>query len=301
MRSRFCVWFLAAICLGLGIARAEPPPPVAIGFYSPVIRDIPRKDVEVSLRFWIEELANSINLTYKPVRFYDDMAELRKDMTAGSINFLVATSMGIVQHFPDEELADGFSGAKSYPDHLQLVVRRGAEIAQLSDLAGKRFALLDGDELSEIYFNTLLINAKLDPARLTMIKREKRSSALVHQLFFNQVDAAMINRNTYEAALALNPQIAGRVQVLDEYTFAGTSSTVGLFSSRVAKEHRELITQAALKIDQTARGRQVMEIYQTDSMTESRVSNLAPYRDLMVKHRALLGARLASPSSKAKR
>ena len=299
---RFRIWLtLVLLGLGLGIAQADAPPPVTIGFYMPVIRDVPRKDVEVSLRFWIEELANSINLTYKPVRFYDDLAELKQDMKAGTINFLVASSMGVVQHFSNEELADGFSGAKLSPDHLLFIVRRAAAIQRPSDLANKRFALLDRDELSEAYFETLLMKGKLDPGRLAAIKKEKRSSALVHQLFFNQGDAALINRNAYEAALALNPQIGERVQVLDEFSFKGQSPTVGLFSSRVAPEHREIITQAAMKIDKTARGRQVMEIYQTDSMVVSKVSDLGPYRELMVTHRTLKAEVAAAAAKKGNR
>jgi hypothetical protein len=51
--------FPRACVAGLGRCRAEGLPPVAIGFYLPVVRDLPRKDVEVSLRFWVEELARS--------------------------------------------------------------------------------------------------------------------------------------------------------------------------------------------------------------------------------------------------
>ena len=302
MMPRFRIWFaLALLCLCLSFAQADAPPPVSIGFYMPVIRDVPRKDVEVSLRFWIEELANSINLTYKPVRFYDDLSELKQDMRDGKVNFLVATSMGVVQHFSNEELADGFSGAKLSPDHLLFIVRRAAAIQRLSDLANKRFALLDHDELSEVYFETLLMKGKLDPSRLASIKKEKRSSALILQLFFNQGDAVLINRNAYEAALALNPQIGERVQVLDEFTFKGRSPTIGLFSPQVAPEHREVITQAAMKIDKTVRGRQVMEIYQTESMVESKVSDLGPYRDLMITHRALKAEAAAAATRKGSR
>jgi len=281
---------LALVLLCFGPARAEPPPPVAIGFHTAVIRDLPRKDVEVSLRFWIEELARSLALKYQPVQMYDDLAEMKRDMASGKLNFLVSTSMGAAQHFAPEELADGFAGYKTEPDHLLLVVRREAGIRGPGDLAGKRIALMEGDELSDIYLETLLLKAwgKPDWNRLGPMTRELRSSKLAHRLFFDQADAALIYRNGFEAALALNPQLGKRLLVLDDYSFKIRSPHIGLFSARMRPEHREAITQATLKLNDTARGRQVLQIYLADNMVRTPVKDLLPFRELLETHRALL-------------
>jgi hypothetical protein len=275
--------------------HAEPPPSVAIGFYTPVIRDLPRKDVEVSLRFWIEELARSIGVDYKPVRFYDDYASLRRDLLDGEINFIVATTMGIVQHIPASELADGFSGYKLADDNLLLVVRRDAGIRSPADLAGKRVGILDGDELSQVYLETLMMRAWGQPdwGRLGAISREQRSSKLTHRLFFGQDDAALIHRNGYEAALALNPQIGQKLEILDDYSFKARSPHIGLFSSRVSPEHRELVTQGGINLNNNVRGRQVMDIYHADRMVRTPVSDLDPVWELIKTHRALKTASVA--------
>lgn len=294
---------LALTFLGLGIAQAEPPPPVAVGIYMPVLRDVPRKDAEVSLRFWVEELAQSIGLTYKPIRFYDTMEEMKNDVETGVLNFIVASSMGIVQHFSPNQLSDAFSGYKNSHDNLLLIVRRAASARTFSDLSGKRFAVLDQDELSEIYLQTLMMKTwrKAEESRFAALYRDKRSSNLVHRLFFDQSDAALVYRNTYEAALALNPQIEQRLQILDDYTFKGRSPYIGFFSSKLAPEHREVITAGAMKLNSTARGRQVLEIYKSDAMAPSKTQELEPFRELLATHRVLMAAALASPPKKAKR
>jgi hypothetical protein len=286
--------FAALLCLVacLGTAWADAPPPMAIGFFMPVIRDVPRKDVEISLRFWTEELARSIKVTYKPIQFYESMDELKRDIDAGKINFMVATSMGVARHFNQNELGDGFSGYKEVPEHLLMVVRRDAGIRTPADLAGKRVALLDGDELSDVYLEVLMLKAwgKTDWARLGPVSRELRSSKLAHRLFFGQADAALILRSGYEAALALNPQVGQRLQVLEDYTFKTRSPHIGLFSAKVRPEHREAITQSALKLNDTARGRQVLQIYQADSMVRTPVHDIDLYRELIETHRALKAA-----------
>ena len=285
------------LLLGLGV-RAEALPPIAIGFYLPVSRDVPRKDVEVSLRYWTDELAHTLNVTYKPIEFYDDLGKLKHAMETGKVNFIVATSMGVVQHFSLEELGDGFSGYKALPDHLLLVVRRDAGIQSLADLAGKRVALLEGDELSDLYMETLLMKAwgKPEWSRLASVSRELRSSKLAHRLFFGQADAALILRNGYEAAVALNPQIEQRLRILDNYTLKIRSPHIGLFSAHVRPEYRETYTQGVMKLNDTARGRQVLQIYQADKMVRTPVSDLLPYKALLEEHSALKAA--AGPARK---
>ena len=282
-------WLVLVLLAGWGWARAEPPPPIAIGFYLPVIRDVPRGDVELSLRFWVDELGAAVNLSFKPIRLYDNMADLRRDMKSGEVNFMIATSMGIVQNFALDELADGFTALKSLPDHLLLVVRRSSGIRGLSDLTGKRLAILDGDELSQVYLETLLLKsgAKQLQSTLDGASREKRSVSLVHHLFFDKADAALIYRNAFEAALAMNPQIGQQLQVLDAYSFKGRSPYIGFFSSRVAPQDAQAITKAALTVGSTARGRQVLDIYNADQMVVTRVQDLEPFRDLLAENRAL--------------
>lgn len=50
------------LLIRLGLARAEPLPPIAIGFDTPVIQDLPGKGVEGAPRFWVEGLARSLGL-----------------------------------------------------------------------------------------------------------------------------------------------------------------------------------------------------------------------------------------------
>jgi ABC-type phosphate/phosphonate transport system substrate-binding protein len=288
------LWLALTLLASWGWACAEPPPPIAIGLYLPVIRDVPRRDVELSLRFWVEELGAAVKLSYKPIRFYENMADLRRDMKSGEINFMVATSMGVVQNFATDELEDGFSSLKSKPDHLFLVVRRSAGIRDLPDLTGKRLAILESDELSEVYLETLLMKAGGVQVKTAMdgASRDKRSVSLVHRLFFGKADAALIYRNAYEAALAMNPQIGQQLQVLEAYSFKGRSPHIGLFSSRVALPDVEAITRAAMTLGSTARGRQVLDIYAADQMAVTRVQDLEPFRDLLAQNHALKAALL---------
>ncbi len=286
LRSWIALILLLAGSVGV---RAEALPPIAMAFQTSVIRDLPRRDVEISLRFWIEELSRTLNLPYKPVRFYDSMADLKRDMANGTVNFMVANSMDVAEHFSLNELADGFAGYKNEPDHLLLVVRRDAGISSAADLIGKRLALTENDQLAAIYLETLMLQGvgKLDMTPTVPAFLEQRSNKLAHRLFFGQADAALIYRNGYESALALNPQIAQRLKVLDEYSLKIRSPHIGLFSALVRPEHREAIAQGAMTLNSTARGRQVLQIYLADALVPTSPKDLAPFQRLLEQHRML--------------
>ncbi len=285
---RFWIALILLFAGGVGV-RAEALPPLAIAFQTSVINDLPRKDVEISLRFWIEELSRSLNLPYKPVRFYDSMADLKRDMANGTVNFMVANSMDVAENFSLNEIAEGFAGYKSEPDHLLLVVRRDAGISRAADLIGKRLALAEYDQLAVVYLETLIMQGggKPDEKSLVPIIWEQRSNKLAHRLFFGQADAALIYRNGYESALALNPQIGQRLKVLDDYSLKIRSPHIGLFSAQLRPEHREAIAQAAMKLNNTARGRQVLQIYLADSLVLTSPRDLAPFQRLLEQHRTL--------------
>lgn len=272
------------------LSWAETPTPIAIGFYVPVVRDFPRKDVEISLRFWTDELSRELNLTYKPIQLYDNMDDLRLAVQSGKVNFIMATSMGVVSHFADSELRDGFTAKNSADNYLLLVVRKGAGITKPGDLVGKRVGLLDGDELSQVYLETLMLKAwgTAGWSRLALVDRQDQSRKLILQLFFNKTDAALVEHNAFLAALALNPQIGKRLEVLDDYTFKGTTPHIGLFSAMVSDADRVRIIQAAMGLNKTPRGRQVLEIYRAEDMIQTSVSALAPYRALWHEHKRLL-------------
>ncbi len=289
-------WFgrlwMALLLLAPGLCLAQPQtqtlPAMTMGIYLPVVRDVPRKDVEVSLNFWILEMAKDANLGFNPVHFYTDLGEMKRDFESATINFVVAPALSVARLFRMDDLADGFTAYRQVPDDLILVVRRDAGIRTPADLPGKRMALLKDDELSDVYLDTLMLNAgKSGTADLMSVTREERSKNLIYRLFFNKADATLIYRNSYDTAVALNPQVAATLQILDGFTFKTQAPYTALFSKRVTPEDREVITRSALKVDNSPRGQQVVAIYQADHMARTRVADLLPYQQLLQDHQAL--------------
>ena len=297
--NMMAVWFdrllltLALLAAGPAAVQAQAPAPLpftlTMGIYLPVVRDVPRKDVEVSLNFWLLELAKDTKVSFNPVRFYTSVDEMKRDFDSELFNFLVAPAISVARLFRPEDLADGFTGLRQVPDDLLLLVRRDAGIRTPADLPGKRIALLQDDELSDLYLDTLMLKAgkRAGASEFKSVAREDRSAQIVFRLFFGRDDAALLYRNAYETALALNPQIASKVQSLEDFSFKSRVAYTGLFSRRVAPEQRERFVNAALSVDKTARGQQVLAIYHADRVGRIGVADLGPYQQLLEEYRTV--------------
>lgn len=285
---RASLFYIALLCGVTSMARADDPP-FAIGLYTSVIREVPRKDVELSLRFWIGELVHEHVIEYQPIKLYDDFKVMSSDLEQGKINFIIAPAMGIVENLPVNKLADGFSGYLQSRDDLVLLVRRDANISQPADLRGKRISLLDDDMLMDKYIQVLLMRAGLrsDLSQLRSVLRESRCNKQINQLFFGQADAALVYSSAFELATAMNPQIGQRLQVLDTYAFSIRSPYIGLFSASLSPAYRERITNAALLMDNSARGKQVLQVYHADVMERTSISDLQAFKLLLDEHKAL--------------
>jgi len=279
---------LALLVPALCLAQARTTTTMTMGLYLPVVRDVPRQDIEVSMNFWLQELARGANLGFNPVHFYTDMGEMKRDFDSEKINFLVAPALDLARLFRPDDLADGFTAYRQVPDDLILVVRREAGIRTPADLVGKRMALLKDEELSDVYLDTLMLKAgKSGAADLRQASHERQSKNLIYSLFFNKADATLIYRNAYDTAVALNPQIAAMLQPLESFTFKTRAPYTSLFSARVPLAERENIIRSALDAINTARGQQVLAIYQADHMARTRVADLLPYQRLLQDHRSL--------------
>lgn len=289
-------WHLAAPALLLGLAlllpvRPTPAAPptgetlrVAVNIGS--LRDASRAEVEVSLKLWAEELMHILEVP-AAIRFYDGMAEIRRDLDADRVNFVIADGLDLIRHFNPGDLADGFGGLAPSEDRMLLLTRKGAGIHSGRDLAGKRVLLLSNNAFSDLWLETYCYRTfqkSCDKAGL-LVAKENRSRQLVLKLFFDKADAALVRGYAYELTLDLNPQISARTEILEQILIY--PGTLGLFGSRVSPAFREYVIAKVPHLHDKARGRQLLEVMQTERV--GRVANtlLDPIRQLRREHDAL--------------
>ena len=290
--------FLLGLVLLLPVCLPQAAPPtreslhVAVNIQS--LRDASRADVEVSLKLWAEELMHTLEVPAE-IRFYDGMTEIRRDLDADRVNFVIADGLDLIRHFSPGDLADGFGGLAPNEDRMLLLTRKGAGIHSRKDLAGKRILLLSNNAFSDLWLETFCYRTfqkPCDKAGLVIVK-ESRSRQLVLKLFFDKADAALVRGYPYELAADLNPQIRARTEILEQILIYPGS--LGLFGSRVSPAFREYVIAKVPQLHDQPRGRQLLEVMQTERVGRIPNTLLNPIRQLLREHDAL-AARYAGRS-----
>lgn len=280
--------WLLGLALLVSPAGATPPTReslrVAVNIMS--LRDASRTDVEVSLRLWAEELMRTLDVPAE-IRFYDGMAEIRRDLDADRVNFVIADGLDLISHFNPGDLADGFGGLAPSEDRMLLLTRKGAGIQSGKDLAGKRVLLLGNNAFSDLWLETYCYRTFQKPCDKAglLVSKEGRSRQQVFKLFFDKADAALVRGYAYELTLDLNPQIRARTEILEQIQIYPGS--LGLFGSRVSPAFREYVIAKVPQLHDHPRGRQLLEVMQTERVGRVPHALLDPIRQLRREHEVL--------------
>lgn len=269
-------------------AQAEDPFTLNMGVLLTDYGEYSRSDLEISMRFWVEEVSRDYGVPSNS-HFYTDADLMQRDFVAGHVNMIALSAVAAVRHFPIEELSAGITATAEQPDHLLLVVRKGSGIAKLGDLVGKRTTIIHNDPTSLLYLETLSLRAfgERGETAFAAVNEEKRSSLVINQLFFGRTEAALVYRNSLTTAIDLNPQVGERLQVLEEYTLPLRCRNLSFLSKRLGESDRDRIIQVALEVANHPRGRQILQLFNAERVSVATPEDLLPVRRLLQENLSL--------------
>lgn len=279
------------VCMGLCLAwqtssfaqeprSAQEAELLRMGFYYPAIGQIAsRSDILVALNFWIQELAENFQMAVSPVQLFDDMLTMTAAYREGSINLIVAPPMSIVMQLDRSELGDCFLGerANGKLDSVLLVSVR-SPASTLESLKGKKLLIPEQDDLAEIFLNLQTLKlAKLPYSKFfgSIVKVDKTKRMLL-DLFFGKADAAIVNQASFDLMTELNPQIREKLTILA--SFPAKSKNVSFI--RPDFPLRRQLHDRYLKVADTQRGKQLLTLYQQETMNYCDFKDLEPYENL---------------------
>lgn len=249
-------------------------PRLFVGTYLPSLSDeINLSDIKISMEFWIVEIAKKFNITDAHVFFFNDISDMRDAFEQRTIDMIVAAPLDIVRHFDINELSAGIIGNTHDENEWSLVLLvNKRKISDFMQLKGKRLLLPEGDELPQVYADFLTSQkTHLDSQHFfSSVSHKKKSSRLILDLFFGQVDATIVYRSFYETMVELNPQIGHDIDILETYPIK--CKTFAFFNKHYP--YAEKIYPLLDKFPEAPRGKQLLEIFKTDRLSRSEVEDL---------------------------
>jgi hypothetical protein len=195
--------------------------------------------------------------------------------------------MELAETFGPGELQRGYASHKQGADEgLALVVRSDSGLTSFPELRNKRVSRLSNDRLAEIFLETQCLNAAKQRCNqfLTLIE-EKRDIQSVYGVFFGKADAALVTMATLHTAIELNPQVATRLKVIQDWKT--TALVFGMMTRDADPAVIQVMMGSVRETLKTARGRQMLELFKTDFVDAVEPSALNAYWALLQEYRAL--------------
>ncbi len=178
-------------------------------------------DVLATIKAWSQNAAKNhgleaifdVNIIQSSTQLCNDIEEERLEIVVASINEILPL---------DPTFDTVFIPISKDPFFVRyvLVVHRKSSISTFEELNNKVVALPQGNfmQLAELWFDTYLQKDTRTSTSFSLIKKtdSKDISKVGMQVFFRQIDAAVMRRDTLSRMAQLNPQIKQDLLVIRE-------------------------------------------------------------------------------------
>lgn len=267
------------LALPFGVSAAEPEPVLHLALSETLVGEVNINDARATMQIWIRIIAQEMKLKVETeAGIFDNTETILRKVRSGAVD---SVAMNVVEYRhvaalldPSQIVVQSDGGDQRYV----LLCGVGNGVESLKDLRGKRLMLLNTTRMcvARAWLTTLLAEDKLEPAEryfATVMTEEKASKAIL-PVFFGKAEAAITTARAFHTMCELNPQVGKKVRILT--TSPEVVTTFYAFRKGFRGPLRERVVAALSGLKNTTAGRQMMALFQFESLLVRDGSCLKP-------------------------
>lgn len=254
------------MCAGSGLS-AEPA--MRLGLSESLVRDVNATDARAAMSFWINNMVEGPSIRVQlDDGLFSNATQLEGRLRRGEID---AVGVNILEYRRLAPLLDRSEvTVPVYRTRFEyvLLTRAGEALSTVGSLRGRRLLALDSMAACVAPAWLGFLVAAEEPRGPTAlfgeIVRRSKPSQVILPVFFGQADACLTTQPSFSTMGELNPQVARRLRPLA----VSPEIVHSLYAFRKGWNNttREKVVQAFANMRATASGRQVMTMFQCDSL-----------------------------------
>ncbi len=256
------------------------------GFTPQIFANVDHADAIELMNSWarITEKNMRGQRKFKSIKF-PNLGAAKQALKNKQVDILITIPEEYIQLRETEMLVPVLStvyGANLY-NELLLLVRKEEGITQISQLRDKKMRVNVGQlgTLPLKWLNSLLRTQNLPEAQYFLQDLElcKDQNQTLLPVFFGKADTCIIDKNHYDIATELNPQIGRKLSILNK----SPGFLTGVVSARAdfPINEREDVTNILANIHKDQRGRQIMTIFRTKRLVRFKKEHLVTAEKLL--------------------
>jgi ABC-type phosphate/phosphonate transport system substrate-binding protein len=260
-----------------------------IGFSVSTLGEVNQNDAIAAVQIWTNVLAteNDIPINPEPVIFSDisQIHSALREKRIDCINVTTPELFTIKNDIDQNYMVAGIKQGSLYEEYV-VIVKKNDGYKTIKELRGKSIIQLNTSRtsLAPLWLDMELNNRKLPPMDtfFTKITVVNNLTASVLPVFFNKADACIVTLSGFEAMTELNPQLNQQLTVI----LQSKPYLPMLFAFRVGYDtpFKEQILRDLEDWHNSAKGRQILTIFQTDSIVKIDYNQLDDSIELIQQH-----------------
>ncbi|MET0072200.1 MAG: PhnD/SsuA/transferrin family substrate-binding protein [Candidatus Thiodiazotropha sp.] len=210
-------WLIGLVLLVSVTADADERKTIRVGGSAESTYDMRITDLEILISLLFNEVYKNDNHQLK-IKIYEKDKMLKRQLTSGKLD--VAFMNPILYLDNIEYLNNNFTHAVQHGSSIKpnyvLLVRRDSGINSLEGLRDKKLIIPSGHMVGLRFLDVELLRAGIPVAAesFSEVRYTNETNAAIINLFFGQVDAALVTDFSYEVASELNRQIPKTLQII---------------------------------------------------------------------------------------
>ena len=257
---------------------------IRYGFTQSTLGTVNENDAGAAVRVWTQSLTRELNLpAHTVIHVYSDFSEFKKDLESNrlDITYVTAPEWFALRRFMAEDKLLTVEQSGTVTEKYILLVHGESGYNSVQDLKGKNLIVLDNTRASLAWpwFSDFLEKKGLAAKDFfATLKFEKKLTNAVLPVFFKQTDACLVTRKGFETMSELNPQISQQLKIMEESGFY-IPAVLG-FRKGYQSPLKDLLLNNMPRITQSASGRQLLTIFQSENIRQISIKDLAGISDL---------------------
>lgn len=249
-----------------------------------------KQNVNLGFNSVFNELLSTENIKCE-FKSYESSNELVDAIKAKQVNAFFGSPIEFIKSEPAFLKSPIASGVfrNTTTSRILIVTRKDSAYKNLTQLRGKKIAMQKSitNDIAGMILETMLMenNLPLQGKFFSEIVIKDTSNTALVDLYFNKVDAILVNQTQYDVAAELNPQIRLQTKILI------ASEPYLIFVAALAKETPNdavsRIKTKLLSVHKTAKGKNILNLMKLEGFQEIQLNELDNVRALITKHQAL--------------
>jgi|WetSurMetagenome_2_1015567.scaffolds.fasta_scaffold65530_2 ABC-type phosphate/phosphonate transport system substrate-binding protein len=260
--------------------------------------DVNPDDALAAAKIWASTLGTSVGTwTQSDAKIYRDLPFLVAAVKNGEREIIALSTEEYLSIEGGLRAEPAFTYVQSGQVELEFIIiaHRDNGFKIPLDLRAKKILIAKGgrNSMVPLWLDSLMFDEKL-PVKESFfreIKEVAKASQVILPVFFKQIDAGIVTKSAFDAAVALNPQM-GR-QLITVATSPKLVPMVTCFSTLLRPERRKLLLEQALKLHENPKGLQSINFFKLERLVQWEPRYFDTIKDLMKKRKLALSTQQA--------